>query len=469
MKHQNSTRKGLLSLFLILSLFTIFSCRKEVNVNKPETPDAVFPITDKEKQRVEVLKEVASILKEVYKKPKAYYEVNATIYSGYYEDETVLLKDLLTPQTSALYQTEKFKSFKAFPGEFKKEFFNQLNKADYPELKKAMGYQPVQNNSRIQDEYVDTSREIFSNSYGASIYFPYSEDFGSNFTPAYFDNINTDPFGNLATVIPADREADSAPGEKPYRHKTYDENGELIWEILYDPVTVDDGFAEIFPVHIVGVGVEPARILPVLPPIITAPTFRVFHGWSRLTHQYDKLISFTGNGGGSEVKVQRISGYLQFQNQQVTSFAGDLISVDYKRKEINKKYWKRVYGVWDPDWKVDNLEQVYAAWEDDTQGTKTFSGSLSTTLRDSIGGVGVTVTGQIGFSIQVITQDELITQRKQDRYSYFRDALNDQGWGFQMCQPGWCGYDDTFLPANTYWPKYDEGTNWGYTWPYKVY
>lgn len=461
----------------IAGILIFSSCRKQIET-LPQPSEPIFAstykqnvITDKQKEKVAVIKDVSSILKEIYKDQKVVYEVVSVIRTGYYEDETVLLKDLLYPDYSPLYKSEKFKASKSEKGIFKSTFLKELNKNDYAHLKNALGNASnTRQNARQSNELpTDTAMEIFSNSQGVSIYFPYSENFGANFTPAYFDNINTDPFGNLATVIPADREADAAPGNEPYRYKTYDQNGEIVWEIRYRAVTVNDDYAEVNPTHIVGVGAEP--LMPQTPPPPPGtPINRVYHGWSRLNtpSQLDKLISFTGNGGGSEMKVARISGYLKFENQQVTNFAGDVMSIYYKRKEVRKRYWKRVYGVWDPDWKTDNTEQVYAAWEEDTEGTSTFTGEIKTAVRPLFDST-ITISGTLGYSITVKTQDQLKTQRKQDRYSYFRDAKNEQGWGFQMCHPGWCGYDDTFLPSGQYWPKFDEGTEWGYTWPYRTF
>lgn len=427
--------------------------------------EVTFASTQKERERVEVLKEVSSILREVYQNPKAYYEVNAAIYSEYYADERVLLKDLLFPKLSPIYKKDKFLAFKSPQGEFRKEFYATLDNGSYPNLEKALGINAGNINYRPQSAGPsDTAKEIFSNSSGVSIYFPYSENFGTIFTPSYFDNINTDPFGDLATVIPADREADSGPGQQPNIRKL---NGSPEFYIHYTAVTVNDAYAENNITHIVGVGGEPIMDDPTTPP--PAPSInRVFHGWSVLKdNQLDKFISLSGNGGGSEMKIARISGYLQFQDQQVTNFAGDVITVQYKRKDTRKDRWKRVYGVWDADWNINNLEQTYAVWEEDTKGKKTYTGSLSTTVTTSPGNTG---TGTVGFSIEVQTQDELVTQRKITRVAYFGAAKSDQGWGFQMCDgSGSCRYDDTFLPAGQYWPKYDAGTIWGYTWSYKTY
>jgi hypothetical protein len=386
------------------------------------------------------------MLKEIYKKPKAYHEVNAAIYSEYYEDESVLLKDLLTPQTSPLYQTPKFKSLKAFPGEFKKEFFIQLNKGEYPHLKAAMNYQS--NDARVQD-YVDTTMEIFSNSSGVSIYFPYSENFATSLTTTYFDNVNTDAFGDFATVIPADREADSAPGDKPYRHKSYDEYGEIVWEIWYESVTVNDGFAEINPVHIVGVGVEPTFVNTGNQ---TNQIYVVFVGDVKCTHQYDRFISLTGNGGGSELRFIRGDNYLQLNNNLQVTNPGDVYPVYIKRKDIRQGNWKVVNGLWDPDWEVANLEQVFGIYEEDNQNTQTFTGSLQTTLTIPPVPPATTSPGTVvatrGYSLAVTSDDDIIRQINWDRasfYQYNQGGLNNG-----------CGTRDG-------WTVYDCGTNVRYT------
>jgi hypothetical protein len=82
---------------------------------------------------------------------------------------------------------------------------------------------------------------------------------------------------------------------------------------------------------------------------------------------------------------------------------------------------------------------------------------------------GNTTTGNISYKIEVQTQDELITQRKITRVAYFTAAKADQGWGYSMCDDLGCRYDNTFLSSGLYWPMYDNGTIWGYTWPYNNY
>jgi len=387
---------------------------------KDVTEDAKFPTTAQELHQMQVNKDVADILKYVYQDPKAYYEVNAAIYSEYYDDESVMLRDLLFPETSPLYQFESFKKYKSPEGLFKKRFFEALSKGDYPVLKEAMGLHKVFNNAdnsfttaqaRVDAisavAPMDTAIEIYSNSMGTSIYFPYSENFGSSFTPAYFDNVNTDPWGQLATIISADREANSAPGSEPYKYKTAPLSGEIVWEIRYRPVTVNDAYAEVKVTHIVGGGADiMCHVGCTQPEPLPGPqSNRVFMGWIRIQgQQLDNLISLSkANGGGAELKIGRSSGYLKMEGGQVTDFQ-DIITPDkkFKRKDIKKGRWRKLYAAWDPDWKADNKEQVLAAWEADNKGEQTFTGSLTTTLKNVF---GANVVGAISYSIKVVSDN----------------------------------------------------------------
>jgi hypothetical protein len=345
----------------------------------------------------------------------------------------------LNPQTSPVYKSDKFTRQNVQTGIFERKFKEEFDKR----------FNTNNSSMRVAGDYFEEN--------GITIYWPYSEEFPPSFVQYQF------------TLVAADRDADEGPGQRP---TGTDPNGEPI----YETVTVNDDYAFVNPTHIVGVidrlpnqgGVDSL-------PNPTNSVDRVFHGWSRLQDHLDRLISFTGNGGGSEMKIARISGYLKVVNQQVVDFTGDLVSVDYSRRDVRKDKYKRVYSVWDPDWQPNNFEQTYAVYEEDNQGTKTFSGSLSTTLYPSINDTTSTVTGTIGFGITVITQDEIVTQRKISRNAYFLTAKQDQGGGFNMCNNP-CGngeanpcQDNTFLPATQYWPIWDCGTKWKYLWPYKIY
>jgi hypothetical protein len=432
-------------LLLFAFTGTIFSCQKrDVSIRKQaEVADskARFPQTQEEKAIVDRIKAVKSILETIYKDPKVREEVSGLISSGFYTDEFVTLKDLLNPGTSKAYQTAKFKKMNIEAGVFEKRYKEEFDKRYTTNTAMKSGFDYFEEN-------------------GITIYWPYSEEFSPSFQAYNF------------TIVAADRDADSGPGQI---FAGYGGDGKPI----YNTVTVDDDYAFVNPTQIVGIAEKiPEETggdsLPPPPPTVTID--RVFNGYSRLAQNYDRLISFTGNGGGSEMKICRISGYLQVVNQQVTSFSGDVISKEYTRRDVKKKKFVNIYSVWDADWVVGNNEQSYAVYEEDNQGTKTFTGALSTTLKLDSTATAPTVTGSIGYSISVITQDDVITQRKIGRTAYFLTAKQDQGGGFNMCNSSCAGtstadvcQDNTFLPAGQYWPLWDCGVNWKYLWPYKIY
>jgi len=411
-------------------LTILFSCQKEmVEKNEPVASDALFPQTFQQKQTVAVLKEVATILETVYQNPKALYEVNAAIYSGYYEDETVLLKDLLFPEKSELYKTKKFKDFRALTGIFKERFNEALIAGDYTELKKAMGLSTIITNSRETSVIsTDTSMQIYSNSNGVAIYFPYSENFGDIFTPSYFDNINSEPQGEKATIVAADRDADSGPGMRPFICNTRDN-----MQLCYRNVTVNDAYAETNVTHIVGVGAEPSgttidRPAEAFPPQgpIDLPNYprevkQVYVGDVRINRkQFDKFISFTGNGGGSEIRFTRADGFLKLADGQVQAdnyLIGDRKSI--KRKEINRASWVGFNLEWDGDWELDNLQQNLAIYEDDNRNSGTISGTIGTTLTALVPPFTSTITGSIGFSISYKSDDAIIKQTNYNRDVFF--------------------------------------------------
>jgi hypothetical protein len=401
---------------------------------------------------------------EVYKNPVALFEVNAAIYSVYYSDETVLLKDLLYPEASKIYNSGKFKSINAPNGVFRARFIEEFNKGEFPFLKEALGKASgdftLNGLSSPGPAVPDTAMEIFSNSEGVSIYFPYSENWGSYFTPTWFDNVNTDPFGVLATIVTADRDADSGPGLSA--RKTYVNNEPTI---RYVNVTVDDVYASSKMTHIIGIGAD--RNLQQQPPPPAPPpgVNRVYIGELKCNYNYDKLISISGQnkGGGNDVQVMRISGYLQPVNGQVTTWNGDITPIKFKRRDANNRVYKRSFAVWDEDWRSDNLEQVFVVYEDDDNITKTVTGGITTTLTASPGNSIVATTS---YSVTIPNSDVIFKQLKISRNGYFTTAWLDQGWGYRP--------DKTFLQASDPhgWAIYDganSGTIISWTWPYKVF
>ncbi|HUQ65536.1 MAG TPA: hypothetical protein VM101_05255 [Flavitalea sp.] len=426
--------KTLLTACILCAM--ISACSKQIQNTIPERPD--------ERQRTikAVTKEVAEVLQQVYSDHLAYMEVNKAIYQGTYEDERVRLIDLLKVDT----------------GKFRKKFCEIIEKGNYPLLYSELC--DVLKLKRLPSEYVqsnmvladDSIPSVLSTINPISIYFPYSENFGNAQI-----NDSLPPDSKLAivlkpTLVYTDRDDDIVPGKKPY----YCSSG--VNNLCYMDVMVNDAYAEINPTHIVTFGAatraSPVEILK------TDLVTRAYHGASRLTKQMDKLVSFMGNGGGSEIKVCRVNGYLKMADEQITDFAGDVTTLYYTRADIRKKRWKRIFSIWDTNWNYQDIEQVYAVYEDDNVGTKTLTGSLTTTV--NLPGKTGKAEGELGYKIGLMSQDEILTQRKMDRKSFLRDGLNNQGYGF-------IADANDFLPVGKDWPVIDGGSVWSYTFPYRIY
>jgi hypothetical protein len=419
---------------IAISLLVLTACKKEFT--KPEH----IVLQSQQSRVAAVTKEVAEILQQVYTDQKAYMEVNAAIFRGHYCDERILLKDLLKVDTSR----------------FKHKFCEILEKGNYPivtsELASVLKLKKGLNTAGNMVLAEDSTASVLSTVNPIAIYFPYSENFINGYT---YDTVLPDnQIANLVkpTIVYSDREADTGPGKKPVFCTTSPN------KLCYVDVLVNDQYAEVFPTHIVTVGAIVRTDVPAV--LKTELVTRTYHGWSRLTQQMDKLISFTGNGGGSEIKVCRINGFLKMSDEQITNFAGDVITLQYTRADIRKKRWKRVFGVWDPNWNYQDIEQVYAVYEDDTKGTRTITGSLKTTV--NLPGKTGKTEGDLGFRIELTSQDEVITQRKFDRKSFLRDGMNNQGYGF-------IADANDFLPTGKDWPVIDGGAIWSYTFPYRIY
>lgn len=452
-----NVKKGLLALTLLTA---VIGCKKNTidyqNGGVDESKVYQKPITYDQILLVSNLEKITLILEDLYKEKKNLKLVNASIYAKAYTDESVLLKDLINPMHSILPGNKKFvelcSKWDVSLQDFSEAFWKAARVKNDTQLLDFLNFVqnkhlPLQNlsNNPLDVNYQDQSSEV-------SIYFPYSSEFDIS--------ASGDSYGPVASLVAASAEADEALGFQPYYS-----GGALV---EYRPVVVNDDYVFSHPTHIVGInGIEPyetqdAALNP--PTVTTLPNInRVYIGDAICKTQYDRLISFTSNGGGSEINYCRASGYLKLVGHQITEF-DDKTSVKFERGTIRKKKWLRVYAVWDADWVLDNKEQVFAIYEDDNNAEIVFTGSLSTTVKLAD---GATVDGSIDYQIRRSSQDEIIKQLKISRVSYFAGALRNQGWGF--------GNDKSFLPASAAngWPYYDAvpegGANVGWSWPYDGY
>lgn len=452
-----NVKKGLLALTLLTA---VIGCKKNTidyqNGGVDESKIYQKPITYDQIELVSNLEKITLILEDLYKEKKNLKLVNASIYAKSYTDESVLLKDLINPIHSILPGNKKFvelcSKWNVSLQDFSEAFWKAARGKNDTQLLAFLNF--IQNKhlsiQNLSNGQFGVSGQ--ENSYDVSIYFPYSSEFDIS--------ASGDSYGPVSSLVAASAEADEALGYQPYY------SGSVL--VNYQPVVVNDDYVFSHPTHIVGVnGIEPyeTQDAALNPPTVTTPANvnRVYVGDAICKVQYDRLISFTGNGGGSEIAYCRVSGYLKLVGHQITEFE-DKTSVKFERGTIRKKQWLRVYAVWDADWVVDNKEQVFAIYEDDNNSEITFTGSLSTRVKIAD---GTTVDGSIDYQIKRSSQDEIIKQLKISRVSYFAGALRNQGWGY--------GIDKSFLPASAAngWPFYDAvssgGANVGWTWPYDGY
>jgi hypothetical protein len=455
-------QKAELALLATLILFAT-ACKKDLaseQVIKQRNVDPVkvfkLPETPEEKLLVENLGKVTEVLKELYKDKANLKLVNAAVYSKTYTDESVFLKDLVYPDKSRLPVSLKFlgytQKWNVSLEQFAKSFWGEVNKRNDPDFlyflsKLSNGHSLAQtpgsqNSPNSQNGEGD----------GVTVYFPYSDQFLPDGGGGYYE-----PITSIAT---ATADADEGWGNQPYFI-----NGVFQF---YTQILVNDDYVFANPTQIIGVnGIEPdpTPLLPPPPPPPPPGVSRVYLGEGICKSQYDRLISFTGNGGGSEIKYCHLTAYLQPVNGHVTTFQ-DIASVNFSRGDIRNKRWLRNFIVWDDDWVPADLEQVFGIYEEDNTNTKTFNGSISTTVTVV---PGSTITGTIGFTVSVTSQDEIIRQLKISRKSYFAGSFQNQGQDFSP--------DGTFLPLpfTHGWPAYDvhywnkSGASVGWTWPYNTF
>lgn len=250
---------------------------------------------------------------------------------------------------------------------------------------------------------------------GVSLYYPYAEQYINPFD-------NSGNYSPSTSVMTATAEADEGYGWAP----VYDGNGNM----GYTQVVINDDYAYANPTLIIGInGIEPidysipaTQTFPPGPPIqvpnLTRTVKQVYVGDVKVNgHQYDRLISFSGNGGGSEIRFTRASGYLKQVDNQVQ--AADIFVVNgnpsISRWHIRNRAWVDFTATWDGDWEQANLEQNLAIYEDDNANMSTLGVSVTTTV--SVG--GQKQTGTVGGTITYKSLDEIIRQNNHKYASFF--------------------------------------------------
>lgn len=437
-----------LAAALLFVSFFYLSCGREVPGPAPSgiasSDQQLKPVTPAELELVDRIGQVAAVLQKIYEDPAVVSEVHAAIASKFYRDERVLLFDLLYPERSALYQLLQEKRVEAGSRENgRRGHFARRFREAASEILGMPRAERILSIARNQAEAVllkNGNGNDFRPADGAiSIYHPYSEDFSPDDQPLV-----------VAATVDADWVDVPDPAcNRGHRHGV----------TQCDLIRIDDAYAGEHPIHIVGSGAEPNRQPPGR--VVNTPGERtplatpdsavhplLYLGVVKCTRQYDRLISFSGNGGGSELKFIRGSAYITLNNnQQVSNTEFDVISVYFTRKDIRKEREQGVYAIWDPAWEPECTEQVFGIYEEDRQGEREFSGSIDVKIKYPQGETKIT---PVGYSYTVKTQDDIIRQINWERASFFR--YNRSGMGGCGLRNGYTWYD-CHLPVSYSLPQ----------------
>jgi len=339
------------------------------------------------------------------------------------------------------------------PGTFFTSFKTTFLKGNYPLIKKYYGknfdqatpaYRGLTSATMAIVDSGLLKQEIWVKN-SVKIYFPYSENFSTMYRP---DNpgINQIDDKYMVTMVTADRDADSGPGREPYIYYGTTRGSTPV--VKYSAVTVNDSYSEITPTHIVSIidnVMDPAP--PTTLPPISQPIYKSYIGWVKVNnqHQYDRLISFSGNGGGSELRFGRAYAFQDANGQVQTDMP--FVQANLSRKAIRKGTWVHVLSLWDTNWRTDQLDHKLGIYEEDNKSSITFTGNVSLSATVS----GITATRTLGFSVTKQSQDAIISNMNLDRDWYFHNGTTNQGWGMQDL-----------------WPILGGGSDVNYTMPYEI-
>lgn len=418
-------------LFIVLCCGFIFSCQNE-QIETQQNYDAyqqsnILELNPKERMRNAVL-EFTELQKVIHKNKGAFMEIYHLTDNDVYIDNYCSLSDLLNPNTANVYKKSNVPS--KYVGEFKKAFETELsnNEQAYPNLNYVVASLNSQNNEAKNN--TNSNLDGFYNNADLTFYIPYKTN---------DEDVIIDPYDGT-TYVPGVIDAMEALGYK-YNADTEE----------FDEVVTNDDYAN----SKMTVIIEPnsSNVLTMwtenlssgggsssgstTPNIYTGDCDdlkgtdndyirQVWVGHSKLKKQYDNWISFSGNGGGSEIIIGRTDSkeHIEFTNDGadvVVTSMDNTFQQNFSRKDIRKKRWKWTGTIWDFNWECSEPihEQLYLVYEDDNTDAIDFS----------FDGIewGDDTYGATNLETEVRTKDAIIRQWKRESTEFFATNLLDQG------------------------------------------
>lgn len=477
-------------IVFILLLFTVYNCSNDT-INKDESvlsnnnpnylASGELEIESKEIIRNGVLEmtELTKIIKTNY--PLAYQELFELLKSRFYVEPYVGLHELIDPNSAIIYLETEINS--SIVGSFKQAFEIEVNEKSgrFPNLEYISLRRPNLNNQMRSTSNPEDFDLDFYDAATIAFYAPYIED---------LNDIEFDIEDNL-TVVPGVIDADTGLGYKQLSNDSWvnitvnDDYAENNFTLIVEPNNFDscgnstflsaqisdefpDALQNYQPCFVADGGIggnggtttqsntyngECSKLVGFGNEYVR----QVFVGHSVLKKQYDKLISFTGNGGGSEIIIARVGSreYLEYTNDGndvVVNNFSDQLQKYYSRKDIRKKRSKWIGALWDPNWECSEPihEQLFVVYEDDN----------TSPIDLDFSGIewGDETYGAVDLEYEVRTKDEIIRIIERESTEFFLTNLLDQGCD---CKDGLNSFSDRC------WAWYDCGTNFKYTMPHR--
>ncbi len=441
-----------LILILVLGLGLFQSCKKNDNLSNQIKENLVdfdsslyerdsYLSKDPKNIMRNALLETLEILKNMNKESQK--EVFLLINNEVNKKSKVCLNDLLE-LNPILYN--KYKIPNSLKGSFKTDFFKKFNKVNFPNLYYLLNDRKLLKQSA---DFFDKANIYIYQPYDENDHgVPFSSEDTITYVPAVIDGERgygyvEDESGNWEQIIVDD--------DYVANNNTLIIQPDLPNEGGYDSGSSNDANNNIYE----GLCSNLEGVNPVF-------ARQVFLGHVNIQKQYDALISFTGNGGGSEFVVLRIDSkpYLESVNdgrEVLITHPTGRITFDVARKKIRQMrkgsldaIW--IGALWDPNWECSDPihEQLFMVYEDDNTADIDFDFSGIKWKNNTYGAVK--------FHYKVRTKDEIITQTKRDSNEFFASNLLDQGCG---CKNGEYSFSDRC------WSWYDCGANFSYTMPHR--
>lgn len=431
----------------------------EFLANDNYTKSGVLETSSKEIVRNGIL-ELTDLMKEITSNKEVITELYESINNHYYKENYITLNDLIFFKESNAYKKASIPI--NHQGNFKRELLNELknNSKKYPNLnflvKKSGNEKTLKN-----DSFYDLAEITF--------YIPYLKN---------DDDILINPYKST-TFVPAVIDANKGLGYKLNSNTN-----------TYEKVLTDDDYAN-------------QQMTIIIQPIITSrPPYpdggdngpyggggnnntgggntitpnqytgncnslepkahdgyirQVFIGHARINNkrQYDAWISFTDNGGGSEIRIGRLSSRESIGIDSLGNISANqwnnVVAVDFSRREIRKQQKKWVGSIWHKNWqcKGEIHEELFGVWEEDTEGDIVLDQTIKWKDEELF---------SIHGTIHNRSKDEIIRKWTREKTEFFATNLLDQGGG------SWAGLNSF---SDRDWAIYDVGTNFCYTMPHR--